>query len=799
MPESGLLPHQSYRMSTKGVSAAVDRPLVSPLSPETLSWDNPFPSFPVNKKKSALADVGSQRPQSTGSRQSQESSRSHTKHSSVQRAAGSGLSQSREPRQASSESSESSVQRHPPQMPQDSGQGGGNQPLQQSSAGPRPSQDVKQLDHPQRGLGPLGRVEEPYSSSPSAWTAGPSQRSNTLPPEIVQPMAHSTLPFRGDTAAFPASDSDDKRDRSPAQHDIPQRPVNRSRPMPNGHISSQSNEIRQEYRNPNVHQHQQTEQSAGEEDYSDLFDSYHEFAIETRPQILSQNYGPLSPRDEDMPNFDALPDSQNHAGHATAISHDLHLQPQQRVQNTPSMGSGTDRGRSNERMPMTGQQGYAHRSRSQPNFREQQQPPYRKQGFPGAPIDVHPIMPQVKGQAGAPGYNGHPINGRYAERAPSQQVQRPFDQAQLSYSGAPRGPPTHNPRQNMNYGGPGAQPPNPQDPKRMHNGYEASPGARMSPGNNAGPALPPLADASRMNSGLGRGPGMAPGMASSPITRPGASPPAPTRPVNPDALPEHPAPVRPGLGQAGSTHQPPKPPPVRQYNSNPSPVPQPTSSQQPAPRRSSRTRETGPVTHAEIQSLRDTLQRLPNDQKTQLLLAQKLVEAASVLANDPDPKVRNKNRERYFTEAHRIVKKLVSHSYLEAMFYLADCYGTGMMALEMDPKEAFSLYMSAAKLGHAPSAYRVAVCCEMGMDEGGGTRRDPPKAIQWYKRAATLGDTPAMYKMGMILLKGLLGQPKNQKEAIVWLKRAAERGDEENPHALHELVSKAQHLHSSID
>jgi TPR repeat protein len=61
------------------------------------------------------------------------------------------------------------------------------------------------------------------------------------------------------------------------------------------------------------------------------------------------------------------------------------------------------------------------------------------------------------------------------------------------------------------------------------------------------------------------------------------------------------------------------------------------------------------------------------------------------------------------------------------------------------------------------------------------------KAIQWYKRAATLGDPPAMYKVGMILLKGLLGQPKNPREAVGWLKRAAERADGENPHALHEL------------
>lgn len=45
-----------------------------------------------------------------------------------------------------------------------------------------------------------------------------------------------------------------------------------------------------------------------------------------------------------------------------------------------------------------------------------------------------------------------------------------------------------------------------------------------------------------------------------------------------------------------------------------------------------------------------------------------------------------------------------------------------------------------------------------------------------------------MYKLGMIQLKGLLGQTKNPRDAINWLKRAADQADENNPHALHQLV-----------
>jgi len=190
----------------------------------------------------------------------------------------------------------------------------------------------------------------------------------------------------------------------------------------------------------------------------------------------------------------------------------------------------------------------------------------------------------------------------------------------------------------------------------------------------------------------------------------------------------------------------------------------------------------------ELEQLRNAAKNNPNDQNTQLALSRKLIEASDVLvARIPDQRQRNKAREKYIMDAHKILKKLVTAQNTEAMFYLADCYGRGALGLETDNKEAFSLYQSAAKAGHAAAAYRTAVCCELGNEEGGGTRKDPMKAIQWYKRAAMLGDTPAMYKMGMIQLKGLLGQPKNPREAVGWLKRAAERADAENPHALHEL------------
>ncbi|ETI23127.1 hypothetical protein G647_04924 [Cladophialophora carrionii CBS 160.54] len=247
--------------------------------------------------------------------------------------------------------------------------------------------------------------------------------------------------------------------------------------------------------------------------------------------------------------------------------------------------------------------------------------------------------------------------------------------------------------------------------------------------------------------------------------------PVPNGETNPDALPAHPTPVRSGLSNGNS------------YQST-------QAAPAPTPQRRAVSESPQPVTLQELNNLRQMYSSNPGDHALGLKLAKKMVEAAKVLSDEngrADAKTAQKNREKYIFDAHKLIKKLVASNYPDAMFYLADCYGQGMLGLAVDAKEAFTLYQSAAKLNHPQSAYRVAVCCELGSEEGGGTRRDPLKAMQWYKRAATLGDTPAMYKMGMILLKGLLSQQKNPREAVSWLKRAAERADVDNPHALHEL------------
>lgn len=251
-----------------------------------------------------------------------------------------------------------------------------------------------------------------------------------------------------------------------------------------------------------------------------------------------------------------------------------------------------------------------------------------------------------------------------------------------------------------------------------------------------------------------------------------------------DAVPGHPIPFRPGLMNNDYPRA-----ETPRAEALPSQSSQPQPNRGPSAQVAAKPAET-PITTQELNELQQRVKISPQDYALGLKFAKKLVQAASVLSNEggrADQKTTARNRERFIMDAHKVVKKLVSAGYPEAMFYLADCHGQGLLGLPADPKEAFVLYQSAAKLNHAPSAYRVAVCCEIGQSEGGGTRQDPPKAIQWYKRAAMLGDVPAMYKMGMILTKGVMGQAKNPREALTWLKRAADRADKENPHALHEL------------
>ena len=215
-------------------------------------------------------------------------------------------------------------------------------------------------------------------------------------------------------------------------------------------------------------------------------------------------------------------------------------------------------------------------------------------------------------------------------------------------------------------------------------------------------------------------------------------------PSNPDSLPSHPTPIRPGLmPNSVASQMVNKPAPVRNYGG---PVPPTgTMSSTPVPIQPAVPAAGAldpPVTPELLERLRNTIKSDPNDQASALILAKKLVQAMELLVpNLPDPRTRAKARDRYSMDAHKILKKLAGAQNPDAMFFMADCLGKGIFGPEPDNKEAFTLYQSAAKLGNAAAAYRTAVCCEIGNEDGGGTRRDPLKAIQWYKRACLSPET----------------------------------------------------------
>ncbi|KAG6901499.1 hypothetical protein C0995_011094 [Termitomyces sp. Mi166 len=193
-----------------------------------------------------------------------------------------------------------------------------------------------------------------------------------------------------------------------------------------------------------------------------------------------------------------------------------------------------------------------------------------------------------------------------------------------------------------------------------------------------------------------------------------------------------------------------------------------------------------PFTKEYIDQYRQRIKADP-DPEAHFLYAKYLIDAAKhIRTTAKDQRAGKKYSEILIGESLKVIRRLATQgeAYDEAQFFLANCYGTGALGLQVDHERAYHLYLQAAKQNHAAASYRVAVCNEIGA----GTRREPPRAAAFYRKAASLGDTPAMYKLGMILLNGLLGEQKNPREAINWLKRAAEQADAENPHALHELA-----------
>lgn len=737
------------------------RPLKSPpLSPDALPNDNPFPTFPGAAKKTsiseerkiieqmALMEVGGPqkgRPRGAGSKGSQNQPQyargaptddyGRPSMDSQRRAAppddyGRPSMEGRRPPpdnrgRQSADSQRSMPRGYPPQQ--------GGFPEQRRAPSAQGYQQPPQNGYAEPGYDDRGAYGP---TSPSRENFGPPGRSMTMPNE--RPM-----PPMGRQPPMPMIDQNAPYQNGPAGRGGPPRPStaggNHLPPQrqypPQG--PPQDAYGRGRGQPPPVDPYSAPRGPAPPQNYSahsqnesidDFFDAYYD---SPGPPVAPQTRDVRRPSTEsEMPDFDAVPN--NSSNHRRGTSIDEHIQA------PPPQAPGPN-GYPQQLKPV----------KSQPDFRGRAQPQAAVFEMAGAP----PLPNAYPQQGYDDGYGQQGGQGGYNDQ---------YDQG----------------------------------PQQGYGQYNEAPVPQQ---NSFVP--PPRSASAAPRSGPGQ-PGFAGGLPGGP--RPGLPQggPGPSRAntmprqvSGPDALPSHPPPVRAGLipnSVASLANN--KPTPVRNYN-NMAPSPQQTPGLGPPPQQSSASpaAQAGPpapppVTAAELEQLRATTKANPADQITGLLYAKKLIEASDVLVQQmPDQRARDKARTKYVMDAHKMLKKLVAAQNTEAMFFLADSYGKGALGLETDNKEAFTLYQSAAKAGHAAAAYRTAVCCELGNDEGGGTRKDPLKAIQWYKRAATLGDTPAMYKMGMIQLKGLLGQPRNPREAVGWLKRAAERADAENPHALHEL------------
>ncbi|KAG9228471.1 hypothetical protein BJ875DRAFT_238607 [Amylocarpus encephaloides] len=768
MGRGGRPPGPAAASSDPGPNGMTRKPLKSPpMSPDVPAWDNPYGGFGGGKQKSALVqeqeilqnmaamEVGEPNPnkgrsRGPGSKGSQGYGGRGLATDDYGRPSLDG--QRRPPPEDYGRRSADSSRRPPDNYGRPSMDGQRNMP-------PRgfPNQGPPQPGYPDPRRGPSGGQPGGYQSRPQNGYSeqGYDDRRAYGPKPAMAPPAGENFGAPGRSMTMPNNQQPPQMGRGPHKpmsmegpgSSAPYHgPIGRGMPprpaTAGGQRPPQRNYLPQDPygggrgQQPAIDTYQPGYQS-GPQDYSaapssgvidEVYDAYYEPRTSASP-ARNASHASRASAESEMPNFEAVPNRPGN--HRRGASIDEHIQN-----------------------PAVPQDGYPQQSqqlkpvKSQPDFRGRAQPQAAVFEMAGAPP-----MPNAYPQQGYDDGYGQQ-NGQY-------------DQALEPVYPQYNEPPPQNPNSFV-------------PPPRGASAAAGRPGpgqAGYAGGLPTGPR----------GGGLPKGPSPQNGLPRS-------------NTAGPDSLPSHPPPVRAGLipnSMANLASN--KPTPVRNYN-NISPTPQlappqlTMASQQQAPQQQSMPlpqaapTAAAPVTTAELENLRQMVKANPGDQSSAFTLAKKLVEASEVIVQAiPDQRARTKQREKYVMDAHKILKKLVQQQHTDSMFFLADCHGKGMLGLEHDHKEAFTLYQSAAKAGHAAAAYRTAVCCELGNDEGGGTRKDPLKAIQWYKRAAMLGDTPAMYKMGMILLKGLLGQPKNPREAVGWLKRAAERADAENPHALHEL------------
>jgi uncharacterized protein len=84
------------------------------------------------------------------------------------------------------------------------------------------------------------------------------------------------------------------------------------------------------------------------------------------------------------------------------------------------------------------------------------------------------------------------------------------------------------------------------------------------------------------------------------------------------------------------------------------------------------------------------------------------------------------------------------------------------------------LYIKSAKLGYAPSQYKLGLAYEFGQL---GLNIDPKRSIAWYTKAAQQGEADAELALSGWYLTGFESVLRqSDKEAYLWARKAADKG-----------------------
>ncbi|KAL1919495.1 uncharacterized protein VTP21DRAFT_2188 [Calcarisporiella thermophila] len=145
------------------------------------------------------------------------------------------------------------------------------------------------------------------------------------------------------------------------------------------------------------------------------------------------------------------------------------------------------------------------------------------------------------------------------------------------------------------------------------------------------------------------------------------------------------------------------------------------------------------------------------------------------------PDSEQETRAALYGECIKLLKSLAARN-ADAKFLLAECYATGAGVSRPMPKEAFSLYVQAAKQGHPSATYEAARCYEYGR----GTRREPAKAYTFYLKAANAAHPGAMFRLALAELRSELGRAEDVRNGVKWMCRAVDCATPDFPHALYE-------------